>query len=50
VPDVGALAAHHPFWVVALIVTPIVIAAWDLGGSLLLESRHEDEMFGGRES
>jgi hypothetical protein len=46
VPDVGALASHHPFWVVALVVAPIVVACWGLGGSLLLESRHEREMFG----
>jgi hypothetical protein len=48
-PDVGALASHHPLWVVALVLTPIVVAAWGLGGSLLLESRHEHEMFGGGE-
>lgn len=45
-PDFGALAASHPLWLAALVVAPMLIAAWGLGGSILLESRHEDEMFG----
>jgi hypothetical protein len=42
--DAGALLHHHPLWVAAMVAVPIVIAAWAVCGSLLLEARHRDEL------
>jgi hypothetical protein len=46
--DAGELLRHHPWWAAAGVVMPVLIAAWVMAGSRLLEARHAAELFGER--
>ena len=40
------MVAHHPWWLVAALAVPAVTAAWAAIAPHLLESRHQQHMFG----
>ena len=40
------LVSHHPWWAAAALAVPAAFAAWGALGPAVLESRHEQEMFG----
>jgi hypothetical protein len=44
VSGIGALVSHHPWWAVAAVAAPVVMAVWVIVGGILLESRHGDEV------
>ena len=43
------VADAHPWWLVAAVVAPLLIAAWAATGSYFLESRYRSEVLGGDE-
>jgi hypothetical protein len=41
---IGTLVSDHPWWAVAAVAGPAVVALWVIVGGIVLEARHGDEI------